>query len=445
MIILTIDVGGTNVKMLTTAIDEKRKFPSGPDMTPEQMVAGVKEATADLEYDVISIGVPTPVVQGKIFREPHNLGDGWVGFDFEAALGKPTKLTNDAAMQAMGDYHGGRMLFLGLGTGLGSAMIVDGILQPMELAHLPFKNNKTFEDYIGERGLERLGKKKWRNTVLEVVKLLKAALEAEYVTLGGGNARLVDEPPPNTTLGNNNNAFLGGFRMWDHTIGGASVRVEEREAPRFIRHTGDSSDKITTLFLDIGGVLLTNGWDHNARILAAKEFQLDYAQLDERHHLTFDKYETGRLTLDEYLDRVVFFQQRSFSRRDFQEFMMDQSQELPEMLEFMNAIKKKNRLHVIAVSNEGRELNEYRIKEFQLGNLFDCFISSCYVHLRKPDSEIYRLAMDVAHAQPKQIAYVDDRPMFVEIARAMGINGICHRSLTETKHALLALGLDVDV
>lgn len=445
MIILTIDVGGTNVKVLTTAIDRKLSFPSGPDLTPEQMVAGVKEITADLEYDVISIGVPTPVVQSKILQEPHNLGTGWVGFDFEAALGKPTKLTNDAAMQAMGDYHGGRMLFLGLGTGLGSAMIVDGILQPMELAHLPYKNGKTFEDYIGIRGLERMGKKKWRATVLEVVKLLSSALEAEYVILGGGNARLVDELPENTTLGANSNAFLGGFRLWDQTIGAATTRVNQRESPQIIRSSRNSGQQITTLFLDIGGVLLTNGWDHNARITAAREFHLDYAQLDERHHLTFDTYEAGKISLDDYLTRVVFHQPRNFTREDFVQFMHDQSQPLNDMLEFISAFKKKNKLHVFAVSNEGRELTEYRIKQFQLGDFIDCFISSCFVHLRKPDVDIFRLAMDVAHAEPHQIAYIDDRAMFVEVARSLGINGICHRGLRETKHSLLALGLDIDV
>ncbi|UUO04327.1 ROK family protein [Blastopirellula sp. J2-11] len=444
MIILTIDVGGTHVKLLTTELEKKRSFDSGPNLTPEQMVAGIQELTTDLEFDVVSIGVPTPVVRGKIQQEPHNLGDGWVGFDFEKAFGKPTKLTNDAAMQAMGDYHGGRMLFLGLGTGLGSAMIVDGILQPMELAHLPYKNSKTFEDYLGVRGLERLGKKKWRTAVLDVVQRLSAALEAEYVILGGGNGRLVDDLPDNTTLGANSNAFLGGFRLWDQSIGTSSVRVGDVEKSRVIRRTSDDAQQITTLFVDIGGVLLTNGWDRKSRMLAAEKFDLDYAQIDERHQFTFDKYEVGRLSLDDYLDRVIFFEERPFSRKDFQDFVFAQSQKLPDMLEFMLEVKKLNHLHVIAVSNEGRELTEHRIKEFKLGQLFDCFMSSCFVHLRKPDVEMYRQAMDVAQAKPNQIAYIDDRSMFVDIARSLGIQGIRHRSCKETKHALLALGLKVD-
>ncbi|CAK9056404.1 4-alpha-D-glucan glucohydrolase) (Glucan 1 [Durusdinium trenchii] len=180
-----------------------------------EMVDGVLDQTSDWTYDVISIGVPAPVIHGKLVHEPHNLGTGWVGFDFQAALGKPTKLVNDAAMQALGDYEGGRMLFLGLGTGLGSAMIVDGIVEPLELAHLPYKKKKSFEDYVGIHGLERLGKKKWRKEVYEVIEALKAALEVDYVVVGGGNAARLEELPPDTRICPNANAFLGGYRLWE--------------------------------------------------------------------------------------------------------------------------------------------------------------------------------------------------------------------------------------
>jgi len=188
-------------------------------MTAVRMVADVRKAAADWKYDAVSIGYPGPVLHNQPVIEPHNLGRGWVGFDFEKAFGRPVKLVNDAAMQALGSYEGGRMLFLGLGTGLGTAFIVDGILEPMELAHLPYKKGRTYEDYVGERGLERLGKKKWRRSVIRVVEQLKNALEAEYVVLGGGNARLFKKPPPGTRMGSNNNAFLGGFRMWQSPSG----------------------------------------------------------------------------------------------------------------------------------------------------------------------------------------------------------------------------------
>jgi polyphosphate glucokinase len=212
--ILVIDVGGTHVKMLATGQKEPRKFESGPAMTPRKMVSLVKRAVADWKYDYVSIGYPGPVINGHPLRDPHNLGSGWVGFDFRKAFGRPVKLINDAAMQALGSYKGRRMLFLGLGTGLGSAMIVDGILQPMELAHLAYKNGKTYEDYLGLRGLERMGKKKWRRSVAKITKQLVDALEADYVVLGGGNSKKLKKLPPGTRLGNNENAFLGGFRLW---------------------------------------------------------------------------------------------------------------------------------------------------------------------------------------------------------------------------------------
>jgi polyphosphate glucokinase len=212
--VLVIDVGGTNVKLLATGQKEPRKYPSGPTMTPKKMVALVKKSTTDWDYDCISLGYPGPIINGHPLREPHNLGRGWVGFNFTKAFGCPVKILNDAAMQAVGSYKGGRMLFLGLGTGLGSAMIVDGILQPMELAHLTYKNGKSYEDYLGLRGLERMGKKKWRKYVEKITKQLKVALEAEYVVLGGGNSKKLKTLPPGARLGSNDNAFLGGFRMW---------------------------------------------------------------------------------------------------------------------------------------------------------------------------------------------------------------------------------------
>lgn len=212
--VLVIDVGGTHVKLLASGQSERREFASGTKMTAAEMVRQVKRTAGDWPYDVVSIGYPGPVLHSRPLREPYNLGAGWVGFDFHKAFGCPVKLINDAAMQALGSYEGGRMLFLGLGTGLGSAMIVDGILEPMELAHLAYKKGKTYEDYVGERALERQGKKKWRRRVMEVVEALSAALEVEYVVLGGGNARLMKDLPPNVRLGDNNNAFLGGFRLW---------------------------------------------------------------------------------------------------------------------------------------------------------------------------------------------------------------------------------------
>ncbi len=213
--VLVVDVGGTNVKMLATGQKEPRKYPSGPTMTPQKMVSIVKEGTRDWKYDCVSLGYPGPIINGHPLREPHNLGSGWVGFDFGKAFGRPLRIINDAAMQALGSYRGGRMLFLGLGTGLGSAMIVNGTLEPMELAHLIYKHDKTYEDYLGLRGLERAGKKKWRQHVAKITKKLKVALGADYVVLGGGNSKKLKELPPGARLGDNLNAFVGGMRMWE--------------------------------------------------------------------------------------------------------------------------------------------------------------------------------------------------------------------------------------
>ena len=214
MNILAIDVGGTNVKILATGQREVRRIPSGPQMTPKLMVEQVKETAKEWEYEAISIGYPGPVVDGKPVLEPHNLGEGWVGFDFAVAFGKPVKIVNDAAMQALGSYEGGRMLFLGLGTGLGSALIIDGVLAPLELAHLPYRKKRTFEDYLGVRGRDRLGKKKWQRAVEDVTARLQAALIADYVVLGGGNAKKLDRLPAGARLGDNQNAFIGGYRLW---------------------------------------------------------------------------------------------------------------------------------------------------------------------------------------------------------------------------------------
>jgi len=222
MKILVIDIGGTHVKVLATGRRRAVKIPSGPKMTPAKMVAALRVAVADWKYDVVSIGYPGPVVHGRPFAEPQHLGPGWVGFDFKQAFGRPVKIINDAAMQALGSYQGGRMLFLGLGTGLGSALIVENVLEPMELAHLPYHKGRSYEDYAGLEGLKRLGKKKWRHHVREIVNRLKGALQADYVVLGGGNARLLKKLPPGARPGSNANAFAGGFRLWDQRYLGST-------------------------------------------------------------------------------------------------------------------------------------------------------------------------------------------------------------------------------
>ncbi|MGE5243414.1 MAG: ROK family protein [Betaproteobacteria bacterium] len=214
MKVLVVDVGGTHVKVLATGRRTPIKISSGPDLTAAKMVRAVRKAAAGWSYDVVSIGYPGPVLHGKPVSEPHNLGGGWVGFDFRRAFGRPVRVINDAAMQALGSYEGGRMLFLGLGTGLGSALIVDGVLEPLELAHLPYKKGRTYEEYVGKAGLERLGKKKWRCHVADVVARLKAALQADEVVLGGGNVKLLHALPAGARRGSNRNAFLGGYRLW---------------------------------------------------------------------------------------------------------------------------------------------------------------------------------------------------------------------------------------
>ncbi|HUI08029.1 MAG TPA: ROK family protein [Verrucomicrobiae bacterium] len=222
MRILVIDVGGTHVKVLATGRKQPVEMPSGPKMTPAKMVAAVQAATAGWEYDAVSIGYPGPVIHGRPTIEPRHLGTGWVGFNFNKAFDRPVKIVNDAAMQALGSYRGGRMLFLGLGTGLGSALIVDHVLAPLELAHLPYKNGRSYEDYVGLAELERQGKQKWRRQVNEVARQLKAAMQADYVVLGGGNARLLKKLPRGIRVGNNANAFRGGYRLWTKPYGGSN-------------------------------------------------------------------------------------------------------------------------------------------------------------------------------------------------------------------------------
>jgi len=212
--VLVIDIGGSRVKVMTSTERTRRAFASGPDLSARVMVRKVKALTKDWSYDVVSIGYPGPVVNNRPLSEPHNLGLGWAGFNFEKAFGRPTRVVNDALMQAIGSYQGGRMLFLGLGTGLGSAMIVDGILEPMELAHLPYRNGKTFEQCVGAAALKRVGRKKWQRVVDDVLKRLLAALEPDYVMLGGGNADKIGKLPRKVRLGANTNAFVGGFRLW---------------------------------------------------------------------------------------------------------------------------------------------------------------------------------------------------------------------------------------
>jgi polyphosphate glucokinase len=230
MKVLIIDIGGTHVKLLATGQDGPRAFVSGPTLTPRQMVAGVKKLGRGWKYQAISMGYPGLVLHGRVVAEPHNLGRGWVAFDYRAAFGRPIKIINDAAMQALGSYKGGKMLFLGLGTGLGSALVVDGIVEPMELGHLPYRKG-TFEAYVGQRGLEQRGKKKWRRHVAEVVAGLIAALEPDDVVLGGGNVKKLKELPAGCRAGDNANAFVGGGRLWEQAAGS---RTPAR--PRLVRN-----------------------------------------------------------------------------------------------------------------------------------------------------------------------------------------------------------------
>jgi len=229
--VLVIDVGGTHVKLLASGQRVRREFVSGPSLRPADMVKQVKRLTADWTYDAISIGYPGLVVHGRIAAEPVNLGRGWIGFDFQKAFDRPVKIVNDAAMQALGGYAGGRMLFLGLGTGLGSAMIVDGNVVPMELAHLPYKKGRSYEDYVGAKGLKRLGARKWRKHVRTVIAQLRAALEPDDVVIGGGNATKIGRAPDGVRLGDNANAFAGGFRLWQRA-GGGGTAYDRKAQPR---------------------------------------------------------------------------------------------------------------------------------------------------------------------------------------------------------------------
>jgi polyphosphate glucokinase len=233
MNVLVVDIGGTHVKVLASGETESRQFDSGPALLPKPMALRSQKITEGWSYDVVSIGYPGPVLRNRPIAEPHNLGRGWVGFDFESAFARPVKVINDAAMQALGSYKGGKMLFLGLGTGLGSTMIVDGVIEPMELGHLPYKKC-TYEDYVGQRGLERLGKSKWRRSVADVVARLIAALEPDDVVLGGGNARHLKELPSGCRAGDNANAFVGGFRLWENS-GNGGIRTSAQGNKTILR------------------------------------------------------------------------------------------------------------------------------------------------------------------------------------------------------------------
>jgi hypothetical protein len=226
--ILVVDVGGNNIKVLVSGEKAPRKVPSGPTLTAARMAAAVRKALAGTRYDTVTIGFPGPVKDGRPAAEPVNLGRGWVRFDYARAFGKPVRFVNDAAMQALGSYRGGRMLFLGLGTGLGSALVLEGLLQPLEVAHLPYRNGKTYEDFLGKRALDRVGKKRWRQLVQEIVPRLHHAFQVHEVVLGGGNVKQLKALPPATRLGSNANAFTGGFRLWERPApagrGGAVAR-----------------------------------------------------------------------------------------------------------------------------------------------------------------------------------------------------------------------------
>jgi polyphosphate glucokinase len=231
MKVLVVDVGGTHVKILATGRKVERRMESGPTLTPEQMVSGVRALAKGWKYDAVSIGYPGSVARNRPVNEPYNLGTGWVDFDYEAGFGCPVKIINDAAMQALGSYEGGKMLFLGFGTGLGSTLIVDRVIVPMELAHLPYRK-ATFEDYVGKRGLDRNGRKKWRRHVADVIARLVAAFEPDDVVLGGGNSANLENLPPRSRVGDNANAFSGGFRLWEQT---AAPRTSRKRAARTAR------------------------------------------------------------------------------------------------------------------------------------------------------------------------------------------------------------------
>jgi polyphosphate glucokinase len=216
MNVLVIDIGGTHVKAMVSGQENQRAFVSGPTLSPRRMVSRIRKLVADWKYDAVSIGYPGPVLRNRPISDPWNLGKGWAGFDFESAFKRPVKVVNDAAMQALGSYRGGKMLFLGLGTGMGSAFVVNSVVEPMELGHLPYKK-ATFEDYVGIRGLDKYGERKWRYYVTDVVKRLSAAIEPDEVVLGGGNVKKLKRLPPGSRAGDNANAFLGGFRLWKET------------------------------------------------------------------------------------------------------------------------------------------------------------------------------------------------------------------------------------
>jgi predicted NBD/HSP70 family sugar kinase len=226
--ILVVDVGGNNIKLLATGHQVPRKVPSGPDLTPARMMAGIRKTLPDWKWDVVTVGYPGAVKNGRPALEPKNLGEGWVRYNFRRAFGKPVRVINDAAMQALGSYEGGRMLFLGLGTGLGAALVLEGLVQPLEIAHLSYRSGFTYEDFLGKRGQDRMGKKRWRKMVDEIVADLQAAFQVDEVVIGGGNAKQLKELPPGARLGSNRNAFAGGFRLWKDPLAGRRTRLSPR-------------------------------------------------------------------------------------------------------------------------------------------------------------------------------------------------------------------------
>lgn len=229
MKVLVIDIGGNNVKLLASGHHVPHKVPSGPDLTPARMVAGVKKAIPNWKWDVVTIGYPGSVRDGRPALEPMNLGKGWVRYNYRRALGKPVRIINDAAMQALGSYCGGRMLFLGLGTGLGAALVLEGLVQPLEIAHLSYRSGLTYEEFLGKSGQTRMGKKRWRRMVEEIVVALHEAFQVDEVVLGGGNAKQLKELPPGARLGDNHNAFAGGFRLWKDPLAGRRTRRSARK------------------------------------------------------------------------------------------------------------------------------------------------------------------------------------------------------------------------